>query len=83
MSGRMRDGEKGIFPELHPESQKIASVPEDKGYSWDDGFCDFAFGSAQNDKVRGIPRRLKIFGVNNQSKGRGSLVLCLKGIDSC
>ena len=33
VSGRMRDGEKGIFPELHPESKKIASVPEDKGYS--------------------------------------------------
>jgi len=24
----MRDGEKGIFPEPHPASMKIASVPE-------------------------------------------------------
>ena len=29
VSGRMRDGEKGIFPEPHPASMKIASVPED------------------------------------------------------
>ena len=77
----MRDGEKGHFPEPYPASKKIASVPADKGYSQDDGFCDFAFGSAQNDKVGGKLQRLKIFGLNNQSKGRGSLVLCLKGID--
>ena len=53
VSGRMRDGKKGIFPEPHPASKKIASVPEDKGYSWDDGFCDFAIGSAQNDNIGG------------------------------
>ena len=28
VSGRMKDGEKGIFPEPHPASMKIASVPE-------------------------------------------------------
>ena len=71
----------GHFPEPYPASKKIASVPADKGYSQDDGFCDFACGSAQNDKVGGKLQRLKIFGLNNQSKGRGSLVLCLKGID--
>ena len=31
--GRMRVGEKGHFPEPYPASKKIASVPEDKGYS--------------------------------------------------
>jgi hypothetical protein len=29
----MRDGEKGIFPEPYPVSKKIATVPEDEGYS--------------------------------------------------
>ena len=47
----MRDGEKGLFPEPYPASKKVASVPEVEGYSWDDGFCDFAFGSAQNDSI--------------------------------
>jgi len=28
-------------------------LPEDGGYSWDDGFCDYAFGSAQNDSIGG------------------------------
>jgi hypothetical protein len=27
----------------------------------DDGFCDFAFGSAQNDRMRGILLRMKVF----------------------
>ena len=51
VSGWIGDGEKGIFPEPHPASKKVATVPESEGYSWDDGFCDFAFGSAQNDRV--------------------------------
>ena len=42
VSVRMRGGEKGIFPEPHPESKKDATVSEDEGYSSDDGFCDFA-----------------------------------------
>ena len=79
MSGRMRDGEKGSFPEPYPASKKIATAPEDEGYSWNNGFCDFAFGSAQNDRVGGILRRLKVFGLKKTTKG--SLVLCLKGID--
>ena len=28
-------------------------LPEGGGYSWDDGFCDFTFGSAQNDSIGG------------------------------
>ena len=33
VSGPMRDGEKGIFPEPYPASKKVASVSEDEGYS--------------------------------------------------
>ena len=51
VSGRMRAGEKGFFPEPYLASKKVASVPEDEGYSWNNGFCDFAFGSAQNDSI--------------------------------
>ena len=29
----------------------------------DDGFCDFALGSAQNDRVGGILRRVKVLGI--------------------
>ena len=53
VSGRMRGGEKGLFPEPYPASKKVASVPEVEGYSWDDGFCDFVFDSAQNDSIGG------------------------------
>jgi len=28
-------------------------LPEDGGFSWDDGFCDFTFGSALNDSIGG------------------------------
>ena len=42
VSGRMRDDEKGHFHEPYLTSKKDASVPEVEGYSWDDGFCDFA-----------------------------------------
>ena len=42
VSGRMRDGEKGLFPEPYLASKKDTTVSEDEGYSWDDGFCDFA-----------------------------------------
>ena len=52
-SGRMRAGEKGLFPEPYLASKKDATVLEGAGYSWDDGFCDFAFGSAQNDSIGG------------------------------
>ena len=47
----MRDGEKGIFPEPYPASMKVSNVPEDEGYSWNNGFCDFTFGSAQNNSI--------------------------------
>ena len=45
--------EKVLFPGPHPPSKKVPTVPEDEGYSWDEGFCDFAFSSAQNDSISG------------------------------
>ena len=74
MSGRMRGDEKGLFPEPYSASKKVDSVPEDESYSWDNGFCDFAFGSAQNDKVGDKLRRLKVFGLKKPIKRE--FVLC-------
>jgi len=46
----MRDGEKGLFHDPHPPSVTVPPLPEDESSLLDDGFCDFAFGSAQNDR---------------------------------
>ena len=35
----------------HLLSATVTLLPEGEGYFLDDGFCDFAFGSAQNDRV--------------------------------
>ena len=35
-SGRMRAGEKGLFPEPYSASKNVATVPENEDYSWDD-----------------------------------------------
>ena len=43
-----------LFPGPHPLSATVPLLPEDEGYFLDDGFCDFAFGSAQNDRVGGV-----------------------------
>ena len=40
-------------------------LPEGEGYLLDDGFCDFAFGSAQNDRVGSMLVRVKVFGLQN------------------
>jgi len=34
----------------HPPSVTVPPLPEGEGNLLDDGFCDFAFGSAQNDR---------------------------------
>ena len=47
-----------------------------EGYLLDDGFCDFAFGFAQNDKVEGILRRVKVFRSENLTK-RKSGAICI------
>jgi len=56
--------EKVLFPGPHPLSAMVPPLPEGGGYSLDDGFCDSAFGSAQNDSIGG--------GVceSNENKGR-------------
>ena len=51
VSGRMRGGEKGALPRHSSTVCNRPPVMEGGGYSWDDGFCDFAFGSAQNDSI--------------------------------
>jgi len=43
--------EKVVFPVPHPPSATVPPLQEGEGYLLDDGFCDFAFGSAQNDRV--------------------------------
>ena len=68
VSGRLRGGEKGNFPGPHPLYGIVLPLPEDGGFSWDDGFCDFTFGSALNDRVGGILRRLKVFGLKKPIK---------------
>ena len=46
--------EKVFLSGLHPPSTTVPPLPEGKGYLLDDGFCDFAFGSAQNDSIAGV-----------------------------
>ena len=40
-----------LSPGSHSPSATVPPFPEGEGYFLDDGFCDFAFGSAQNDRV--------------------------------
>ena len=47
-----------------------------EGYFLDDGFCDFAFGFAQNDRVGGILRKVKVFRSENLTK-RKSGAMCI------
>ena len=35
-----------------------------------DGFCDFTFGSAQNDRIKGILRRVKVFRLGKPTRGK-------------
>ena len=67
-SGRIRGGEKGLFPGPHPSSATVPPLPEDEGYSLDEGFCDFAFCFAQNDRVGGMLWKVKVFGIDNPTQ---------------
>ena len=62
-SERLRVLAKVLFPGTHPQSATILPLPEGEGNLMDDGFCDFALGSAQNDRVGGILRRVKVLGI--------------------
>ncbi|MGB0667005.1 MAG: hypothetical protein ACPGRS_09195, partial [bacterium] len=42
--------EKMFLSGPQPISSMIPLLPDDEGYLLDHGFCDFAFGSAQNDR---------------------------------
>ena len=62
MPVRADGGYKKMFwSGAQPTYATFPSLPEGEGNLLDDGFCDFAFGSAQNDTVGGILLRLKIF----------------------
>jgi len=52
-----------LFPGPEPTSATVATLFEGEGNLMDDGFCDFALGSAQNDRVGGILRRVKVLGI--------------------
>ena len=68
--------EKVFLSAHHPPSAIVPSLPKGEGYFFDDGFCDFAFGYAQNDRVGGIQRRLKVFGLENPTQ-RKSVAMCI------
>jgi hypothetical protein len=57
-------------------SQYDPPLPGGEGYFLDDGFCDFAFGSAQNDRVGGMLVRVKVFELENPTK-RESDAMCI------
>ena len=52
--------EKVFFYGPQPPSATVPPLPEGEGYFLDDGFCDFVFGFAQNDRVGGKLRRVKV-----------------------
>ena len=72
---------------LHRPSPSVCDAPplqESESYFMDDGFCDFAFGFAQNDRVGGILRRVKVLGIekptierNQTYQSKRDLVLCV------
>ena len=52
---------KMLFPGPQPTYATVPSLPESENFSSDDGFCDFAFGSTQNDRLRGVLGRVNVF----------------------
>ena len=46
--------EKVLFTGPHTPPAIILPLPQHEDYYFDDGFCDFAFGFAQNDRGRGM-----------------------------
>ena len=52
----------------HPPSATAPPLPKDEGYFMDDGFCDFAFGFAQNDREGGMLVRVKVFGLEKPTE---------------
>jgi len=67
---------KVLFPGPHPPSATVLPLPEGEGYFLDDGFCDFAFGSAQYDRVGVMLGRVKVF-ISEKPTIRESGPLCI------
>ena len=55
--------EKMFWSGAQPTYATFPSLPEGEGNLLDDGFCDFAFGFVQNDRVGSILRRVKVLGI--------------------
>ena len=72
----MRGWGKMLFPGPHTPPAIILPLPEDEGYFFDDGFCDFAFSFAQNDRVGGMLLRVKVFWLDNPTE-RKSVSMCI------
>ena len=83
-SGRMRGDGKCSSPALTLRLRGDPLLPEGEGYLLEHGFCDFAFGFAQNDRVGSILRRVKVLGIekptierNQTYQSKRDLVLCV------
>ncbi len=75
--------EKVLFPGPHSPSATVQPLPKGEGYFLDDGFCDFAFGSAQNGRVGGILRRVKVFGLENPTERKSDAMGIGYGLMLC
>ena len=52
-----------LFPGPQPTYATVPSFPEGEDNLLDYGFCDFAFGFAQNERVGSILQRVKVLGI--------------------
>ena len=53
--------EKVFLSGSHPPSGTVSPLPESGGYLLDDGFCDFVFGFAQNERGGRHTAKIKSF----------------------
>ena len=60
----------------HTPSATVPPLPKGESYFLDNGFCDFAFGSAQNDRVVGGTGRVKVF-ISKKPTKNESGALCI------
>ena len=74
---QMRGGRKWFFLALtHLRLRRSSLSRRARIIFWEGGFCDFAFGSAQNDRVGSILRRMKVFRSKKPTK-RKSVAMCI------
>ena len=71
----MRGGGKCSSPALTHRLRR-PPLPKGEGYFFDDGFCEFTFGLAQNDRVGGMLVRVKVFGLEKPTQ-RKSVAMCV------